>query len=137
MRFSAVAALCAAPLALAGTLQSDLAARGAVGIEQGLSVESSSEESHGGKDVSKSSSNGDNGNSGNVVLESSSITENHHLGQQWRWISNYDYPTTVHIRSAIKRRVQPRVNWSDLSRWRRSVTSYTYCCGWWICWPSV
>ncbi|PMD44077.1 hypothetical protein L207DRAFT_579033 [Hyaloscypha variabilis F] len=75
MRFSAAAALCAAPLALAGTLQSDLAARGAVGIEEGLSVESSSEESHGGKDVSKSSSNGDNGNSGNVVLESSSITE--------------------------------------------------------------
>jgi hypothetical protein len=75
MRFSAVAALCAAPLALAGTLQSDLAARGAVGIEEGLSVESSSEESHGGKDISKSSSNGDNRNSGNVVLESSSITE--------------------------------------------------------------
>jgi len=33
MRFSAVAALCAAPLALAGTLQADLVARGAVGIE--------------------------------------------------------------------------------------------------------
>jgi len=49
MRFSAVAALCAAPLALAGTLQADLAARG-VGIEEGL-------------------------NSGNVVLQSSSITE--------------------------------------------------------------
>lgn len=33
MRFSTIAALCAAPLALAGTLQADLAARGAVGLE--------------------------------------------------------------------------------------------------------
>jgi len=33
MRFSAVAALCAAPLALAGSLQADLVARGAVGVE--------------------------------------------------------------------------------------------------------
>jgi len=75
MRFSAVTALCAAPLALAGTLQADLAARGAVGIEEGLSVESSSTESQ-GKDVGKSSSNGNNRNSGNVVLQSSSsITE--------------------------------------------------------------
>lgn len=34
MRFSAVTALCAAPLALAGTLQSELVARGEVGLEE-------------------------------------------------------------------------------------------------------
>jgi plastocyanin len=76
MRFSAVAALCAAPLALAGTLQQDLVARGAVSVEAGVSVESS--ESQGNKD-SKSQSNGHNRNSGdNVVVESqsgASITE--------------------------------------------------------------
>jgi hypothetical protein len=78
MRFSAVAALCAAPLALAGTLQADLVARGAVGLESGLLVESSSTESR-AKEKSKSKSNGDNRNSGdNVVVESqnaASITE--------------------------------------------------------------
>jgi hypothetical protein len=78
MRFLAVAALCAAPLALAGTLQADLVARGAVGVEAGVSAESSIETSQGQKD-SKSNSNGDNKNgNGNVVVESSSsvsITE--------------------------------------------------------------
>lgn len=33
MRFSAALSLCAAPLALAGTLQADLVERGAVGVE--------------------------------------------------------------------------------------------------------
>jgi hypothetical protein len=78
MRFSAVAALCAAPLALAGTLQADLVARGAVGIETSVSVDGSSTEFE-GKDHSKSKSNGDNRDSGNnVVVEASgstSITE--------------------------------------------------------------
>jgi hypothetical protein len=78
MRFSAVAALCAAPLALAGTLQADLIARGAVGVEAGVSVESSVTESQGEKD-SKSQSNGNNRNDGgNLAVESqsgASITE--------------------------------------------------------------
>jgi hypothetical protein len=74
MRFSAVVALCAAPLALAGTLQADLIARGA-GHEDGASVESSFTESQGTKD-SKSQSNGNNRNGGgNLVVESTSITE--------------------------------------------------------------
>lgn len=73
MRFSAVAALCAAPLALAGTLQADLVARGAVSLESGLSVESSSTESQ-GEDRSKSKSYGGNGNSGDNVVESQSET---------------------------------------------------------------
>ncbi|PSS27198.1 hypothetical protein M430DRAFT_130471 [Amorphotheca resinae ATCC 22711] len=38
MRFSAVATLCAAPLALAGTLQADLVERGAVELETGISI---------------------------------------------------------------------------------------------------
>jgi hypothetical protein len=39
MRFSALKALCAAPLALAATLQADLVAREAVGVEASMSVE--------------------------------------------------------------------------------------------------
>jgi hypothetical protein len=77
MRFSAVAALCAAPLALAGTLQADLIARGAVGVGAGVSAESI-DESQGqkGQRDSKSQSYGNDKNSnGNVVVESTSITE--------------------------------------------------------------
>jgi len=52
MRFSAITALCAAPLALAGTLQADLAARGAVGLEaripgQEIPAQGSSKDSKG------------------------------------------------------------------------------------------
>jgi hypothetical protein len=74
MRFSAVVALCAAPLALAGTLQADLVARGAVGIKaEGVSVESSSTESRGNEN-SKNYNSGDNKNSGGND-GSKSITE--------------------------------------------------------------
>lgn len=72
MRFSAVAALCAAPLALAGTLQADLVARGAVGLEAELSVESSGESR--GNDNRKSS-NENNRNRGGNSFVSNSITE--------------------------------------------------------------
>ncbi len=78
MRFSTVAALCAAPLALAGTLQADLIARGAVGVEAGVSAESSMDESQGkkGQKDSNSQSYGNDRNSnGNVIVESTSITE--------------------------------------------------------------
>jgi hypothetical protein len=78
MRFSAVAALCAAPLALAGTLQADLVARGDVAVEAGVSAEASIDQSQGqkGQKDGKSQSSGDNKNSnGNVVVESTSITE--------------------------------------------------------------
>jgi hypothetical protein len=73
MRFSAVAALCAAPLALAGTLQADLVARG-VGIEaEGVSVESNESR---GKENSKNLSNkGDSRNGGGNLVVSNSITE--------------------------------------------------------------
>ncbi len=40
MRFSVFSALCAAPLVLAGALQADLVARGAVGVEASESVDS-------------------------------------------------------------------------------------------------
>jgi hypothetical protein len=67
MRFSAVVALCAAPLALAGTLQADLVARGAVGIKaEGVEFQ--------GKENSKNSNSGDNKNSGGNDV-SNSITE--------------------------------------------------------------
>ena len=73
MRFSAVVALCAAPLALAGTLQADLVARGAVGIKaEGVSVESSAESR--GNENSKDSSSGDNKKGGGNDV-SNSITE--------------------------------------------------------------
>lgn len=78
MRFSAVAALCAAPLALAGTLQADLIARGDASVKAGVSAESSMDESQGqkGQKDSKSQSYGNDGNSNdNVVVESTSITE--------------------------------------------------------------
>jgi hypothetical protein len=52
MRFSAVATLCAAPLALAGTLQADLVERGAVELETGISI---SKGSSGKGDDNKSS----------------------------------------------------------------------------------
>ncbi|KAH8793536.1 hypothetical protein F5882DRAFT_398701 [Hyaloscypha sp. PMI_1271] len=73
MRFSAVVALCAAPLAFAGTLQADLVARGAVGIKaEGVSVESSAESR--GNEKSKDSSSGGNKKSGGNDV-SNSVTE--------------------------------------------------------------
>jgi plastocyanin len=65
MRFSAITALCAAPLALAGTLQADLAARGAVGLE--ARVPGQETPAKRGKD-SKSDNKGD---SGNILIEQS------------------------------------------------------------------
>ena len=73
MRFSVITALCAAPLAFAGTLQADLAARGAVGLEArvaGSDVSSS-------KDTgSKSSNSNSNSKSDNNVLIEQSTTVN-------------------------------------------------------------
>jgi len=82
MRFSAITAMCAAPLALAGTLQADLFARGAVGSEAGVSVDTGISSSGNSKSSSDSSSNSDsksssnNGNSNNVIIqESTTINE--------------------------------------------------------------
>jgi len=47
MRFSAITALCAAPLALAGTLQADLVARGAVDTELNVRTNHESSKSEG------------------------------------------------------------------------------------------
>ena len=68
MRFSAITALCAAPLALAGTLQADLAARGAVGLEARIPGQAASAEK--GKD-----SKG-NSDSGKDILITQSTTVN-------------------------------------------------------------
>ena len=65
MRFSAITALCAAPLALASTLQADLVARGAVGLEARVPGQETPAKG------SKDSSNDNKGNSGNIVLEQS------------------------------------------------------------------
>lgn len=78
MRFSAVVSLCAAPLALAGTLQQDLIARGVPGLEVAKpdpkpgNSDSSKDSSSSGSSKSGSSS----GSSGSdVVLVQQSITE--------------------------------------------------------------
>lgn len=66
MRFSAITALCAAPLALAGTLQADLAARGAVSLEvRGQETPA--------KGSSKDSMSGDSGS--NVLIEQSTSVD--------------------------------------------------------------
>lgn len=70
MRFSAITALCAAPLALAGTLQADLVARGAVDSELTVRTE------HGEvlkSESSKSESKG-KGN-GQTLVATTQITE--------------------------------------------------------------
>jgi len=72
MRFSAVAALCAAPLALAGTLQHDLAARGAAGVEMELSTREESK-SNNEKGNSQKNNNNDNGNT--VLVQQSQVNE--------------------------------------------------------------
>jgi len=67
MRFSTIAALCAAPLALATSLEAGLIMRGALDIR---TSEKSNDSNKGG--------NNNNGNSGNVVVAASqsvSITE--------------------------------------------------------------
>jgi len=74
MRFSAVTALCAAPLALAGSLQADLVGRGVVNVETDISVGGGDGK---GNDNSKSNNSGNSGNSGNVlsITQSSSVDE--------------------------------------------------------------
>jgi hypothetical protein len=76
MRFSTITALCAAPLALAGTLQADLAARGAVGVEVSASSQDITKSSS-NKDSNKDSNQDNKGsNSGsNVIEESTTIDE--------------------------------------------------------------
>jgi len=66
MKFSAALALCAAPLALAGSLQVDLMKRGAVGVEVSSGGSSGSQ---------KSSSSSNKDSSGGSSQSSTSITE--------------------------------------------------------------
>lgn len=56
MRFSAITALCAAPLALAGTLQADLVARGAVDTELNVRTNHESSKSEGSSKAATKSS---------------------------------------------------------------------------------
>jgi hypothetical protein len=140
MRFSAVTALCAAPLALAGTLQADLVARGAVGVEAGVSVESSFTESQGGKD-SKSQSNGNNRNDGGNVESQSgaSITEIIII-----WVNNGGgAPTsTVQAQSTIAGAATPgsqathTVSSVRIERPTCNTDNLAGSC-WWIRWPSI
>ncbi len=69
MRFSAFSALCAAPLALAGTLQADLVARGEA--DASVLTDSSTELlGDGGR-----KSDYDSNRNGDIIQESTSITE--------------------------------------------------------------
>jgi len=70
MRFSATLALCAAPLALAGSLQVDLMKRGAVGVEVASSSNSGSGVSKKGSENGKSG-----GNNIQISQSSTSVTE--------------------------------------------------------------
>ncbi len=71
MRFSAITALCAAPLALAGTLQADLVARGAVDSE--LTVRTEHGEVSKGESI-KNQGKGNN-NNGQLLVSNTQITE--------------------------------------------------------------
>jgi len=74
MRFSAALALCATPLALAGSLQADLMKRGAVGVE--VSQGSGSSGSQKSSPPSNGGSNSKNNNGGgNTESSSTQITE--------------------------------------------------------------
>jgi hypothetical protein len=70
MRFSAITTLCAAPLALAGTLQADLVGRGLVGLEARVPDYSSSKSDN--KDSHDSNSNS---NSNVLIEQSTTINE--------------------------------------------------------------
>jgi len=76
MRFSAVLSLCAAPLALAGTLQQDLVARGVKGLEVARSDSKSggSDFSSGSKSDSSKSDYSKGSSGSDVVLVQQSIT---------------------------------------------------------------
>ena len=90
MKFSAITALCAAPLALAGTLQAELVARGAVEVEaRGMS---------GSKDQGKDSGMGSMGDMGgnNVIVQESSITEVIII-----WVNEGGSSTTSMVNSAM------------------------------------
>jgi len=84
MRFSAVTALCAAPLALAGTLQQDLVARGAVGVEvarsesQGPNPKGQSQKSNDNSNKQNNNNNNNGGNSGGnnaLLIQQSTVNE--------------------------------------------------------------
>jgi len=83
MRFSAVTAFCAAPLALAGTLQQDLVARGAMGVEvgppQGGPSKQNNQKSNSNDNNNQKSNNNNNynggGNGNTVLIQQSQINE--------------------------------------------------------------
>ncbi|TVY34125.1 hypothetical protein LSUB1_G006211, partial [Lachnellula subtilissima] len=90
MKFSAALALCAAPLALASSLQVDLMKRGAVGVE--VSQQSSSS---GSQKSSSDSKNSNNNNAAKGQQSSTSITEVIIL-----WVNNGGSATTSSVNSA-------------------------------------
>ncbi|TVY23750.1 putative GPI-anchored cupredoxin [Lachnellula hyalina] len=95
MKFSAALALCAAPLALASTLQVDLMKRGAVDVE--VSQQSGSSGSQKSSSDSKSSNNNAaaNNNAAKGQQSSTSITEVIIL-----WVNNGGSATTSSVNSA-------------------------------------
>lgn len=92
MKFSSALTLCAAPLALAGSLQVDLMKRGAVGVE--VSQESSSSGSQKSNAASNSKNNNNNAAKGNAQ-SSTSITEVIIL-----WVNNGGNAATSSVNSA-------------------------------------
>jgi len=95
MKFSTALALCAAPLALASTLQVDLMKRGAVDVE--VSQQSGSSGSQKSSSDSKSSNNNAaaNNNAAKGQQSSTSITEVIIL-----WVNNGGSATTSSVNSA-------------------------------------
>ncbi|TVY13340.1 putative GPI-anchored cupredoxin [Lachnellula arida] len=96
MKFSSALALCAAPLALAGSLQVDLMKRGAVGVE--VSQQSGSSGSQKSNAASNSKNNNNNNNNAakaNNGQSSTSITEVIIL-----WVNNGGSSQTSSINSA-------------------------------------
>jgi len=112
MRISSIAALCAAPLALAGTVDMDMQIRGALAARNGLNVGSEGPQSNNQKDYNSgqngNSNNGQNGdknngqngnnsgqNNNNAVIEQTETTEIIIL-----WVNPGDGAATTTINSA-------------------------------------
>lgn len=150
MRFSAVAALCAAPLALAGTLQAELVARGAVGVEvsessgssgsSGSSKSSDSQKSSSSDNSKDNSSNNNNKGNGNTVLiEQNTINEVVVI-----WVNNgggaatstvTDTVTVTQNGAASVAAATHQVRRLSIAKWAitNSISGYR----WWICWACL
>jgi hypothetical protein len=130
--------MCAAPLALAGTLQADLFARGAVGSEAGLSVDTGIGSSGNGKssDNSKSSNNNNNGGNNVIIQEDTTINEVIII-----WVNNGGGQATTTVTStttvAGAASVVATHTVSCLARNDNSYANISKGGCWWKCWACL